>query len=99
MVDTSGAGDLFKAGVIYAWLQDDWPLEQKVKFACAAAGLGCERDRSKDPPPSLAEILRADEAAAKVDYGTSLAQRPAALFAAMRSFMVYSGTALAMSGE
>lgn len=57
VVDTSGAGDLFKAGLIYGWLQEDWPLEQKVKFACAAAGLNCERDRSKDPPPSLAEIL------------------------------------------
>jgi sulfofructose kinase len=56
VVATSGAGDLFKAGMIYAWLQEDWPLEQKVKFACAAAGLNCERDRSKEPPPSLAEI-------------------------------------------
>lgn len=56
VVDTSGAGDVFKAGLIYGWLQEGWPLEQKVKFACAAAGLGCERDRLKDPPPSLAEI-------------------------------------------
>lgn len=56
VVDTSGAGDLFKAGIIYAWLQESWPLEQKVKFACAAAGLGCEIDRSKRPLPSLADI-------------------------------------------
>jgi sugar/nucleoside kinase (ribokinase family) len=56
VVDTSGAGDLFKAGIIYGWLQEDWPLEQKVKFACAAAGLNCERDRAVDPPPSLEEI-------------------------------------------
>lgn len=56
VVATSGAGDVFKAGIIYAWLQEGWPLEQKVKFACAAAGLNCERDRSKEPPPSLAEI-------------------------------------------
>ena len=56
VIDTSGAGDLFKAGLIYGWLQESWPLEQKVKFACAAAGLNCERDRSKDPLPSLAEI-------------------------------------------
>lgn len=56
VVATSGAGDVFKAGIIYAWLHQDWPLEQKVKFACAAAGLSCERDRSKEPPPSLAEI-------------------------------------------
>jgi sugar/nucleoside kinase (ribokinase family) len=57
VVDTSGAGDLFKAGMIYGWLQEGWPLEQKVKFACAAAGLNCERDRSKDPAPSLTEIF------------------------------------------
>jgi sugar/nucleoside kinase (ribokinase family) len=57
VVDTSGAGNIFKAGIIYGWLQPDWPLEQKVKFACAAAGLNCERDRSKEPPPSLADIL------------------------------------------
>jgi len=57
IIDTSGAGDLFKAGLIYGWLQPDWPLEQKVKFACAAAGLNCSRDRAKDPPPSLDEIM------------------------------------------
>ncbi len=56
VIATSGAGDIFKAGIIYGWLQKDWPLEQKVKFACAAAGLNCERDRSKEPPPGLDEI-------------------------------------------
>ena len=56
VVDTSGAGDVFKAGIIYGWLQADWPLELKVQFACGAAGLNCGRDRTKDPPPSLAEI-------------------------------------------
>lgn len=57
ILDTSGAGDLFKAGIIYGWLQEDWPLKQKVKFACAAAGLNCARDRTKEPIPSLAEIF------------------------------------------
>lgn len=54
--DTSGAGDLFKAGLIYGWLQPDWPLELRVKFACGAAGLGCSRGRTKDAPPTVAEI-------------------------------------------
>ncbi len=26
VIDTSGAGNLFKAGIIYGWLQSDWPL-------------------------------------------------------------------------
>jgi len=56
VVDTSGAGDLFTAGIIYGWLQPQWPLEQKVKFACAAAGLSCQRKRADDPPPTLGQI-------------------------------------------
>jgi sugar/nucleoside kinase (ribokinase family) len=57
VVDTSGAGDVFKAGIIYGWQQPDWSLEQQVQFACAAAGLNSGRNRAKDPPPSLTEIF------------------------------------------
>lgn len=57
VIDTAGAGDLFKAGLIYSWLKPDWPLEQKVKFACAAAGLYCGRDRAKDGLPTLEEVF------------------------------------------
>lgn len=56
VVDTSGAGDVFKAGITYGWLQTDWPLEQKVKFACAAAALNSVRNRATDPLASLAQI-------------------------------------------
>ena len=56
VVDTSGAGHVFKAGIIYAWMKTDWPLEQKVQFACAAAGLCCVQESGTGQPASLAQI-------------------------------------------
>jgi sulfofructose kinase len=56
VVATSGAGNLFKAGLIYGWLRPDWSLERKVQFACAASGLYCQRERGADLPPSLDRI-------------------------------------------
>jgi sulfofructose kinase len=40
VVDTTGAGDIFHAGFIYGLLRD-WPLQQVLDFACAAAALNC----------------------------------------------------------
>jgi sugar/nucleoside kinase (ribokinase family) len=56
VVATSGAGDLFKAGIIYGWFRQDWSLEQKVRFACAASGLYCQRERGVELPPTLEQI-------------------------------------------
>jgi sugar/nucleoside kinase (ribokinase family) len=55
VVDTSGAGDLFKAGIIYGWMRPEWPLEQRVRFACAAAALKCCHERG-EPTPTLEAI-------------------------------------------
>ena len=40
VVDTTGAGDIFRAGSIYGLLQE-WPLDRLLDFSCAAAAMNC----------------------------------------------------------
>jgi sugar/nucleoside kinase (ribokinase family) len=40
VVDTTGAGDIFRAGFIYGLLQG-WPLDRQLDFSCGAAALNC----------------------------------------------------------
>lgn len=40
VMDTTGAGDIFRAGFIYGMLKE-WPPERQLDFSCAAAALNC----------------------------------------------------------
>ena len=58
-VDTTGAGDLFHAGFIYALLQG-WPLQKQLDFACAAAALNCTAVGARGgitPLPAIEHLL------------------------------------------
>jgi sulfofructose kinase len=56
-VDTTGAGDVFRAGFIYGTLQG-WDTPRTLRFANAAAGLSCTRPGAIAGVPSLEEIER-----------------------------------------
>jgi len=40
VADTTGAGDIFRAGFIYGLL-NEWPLERILDFSCAAGAMNC----------------------------------------------------------
>jgi sugar/nucleoside kinase (ribokinase family) len=54
-VDTTGAGDVFRAGVIYALLRG-WPTPELLRFATAAAAVSCTRLGALGGIPTLDEV-------------------------------------------
>ena len=54
-VDTTGAGDVFRAGCIYALIQA-WPTDEMLRFANAAAAVSCTRRGAIDSVPTLVEV-------------------------------------------
>ena len=54
-VDTTGAGDVFRAGFIYG-LVERWPMERLLRFANAAAAVSCTKSGAIDSAPELADV-------------------------------------------
>ena len=55
VVDTTGAGDIFRGALIYALLRGDGP-EHMLRFANAAAAAGCTKEGAMDSVPTAAEV-------------------------------------------
>jgi sugar/nucleoside kinase (ribokinase family) len=53
---TLGAGDSFRAGVLYGLLKE-WDDETTVRFAAATAAIWCARFPAAAAPPSLEDVL------------------------------------------
>jgi sugar/nucleoside kinase (ribokinase family) len=54
-IDTTGAGDVFRAGFIHAWLRQEAPATI-LRFATAAAALSCTREGALGSGPTLREV-------------------------------------------
>jgi sulfofructose kinase len=57
VVDTTGAGDIFHAGFIFALLQG-WPMDRQLEFACAAAAMNCMAEGARGGIGTLDSVLR-----------------------------------------
>jgi sulfofructose kinase len=66
-IDTTGAGDVFRGGFIYALLQR-WPIAEILRFANAGAAVSCTRFGALAGVPDLEEV-RAQLATAHAEQG------------------------------
>ncbi len=55
VVDGTGAGDIFRAGFIYA-LRQKWPVPRMLRFANAAAASSCTKLGAIPSVPALADV-------------------------------------------
>jgi sugar/nucleoside kinase (ribokinase family) len=57
VLDSTGAGDVFRGAFIYALLRGDSP-DAILRFANAAAAVSCTREGAMDSVPALADVQR-----------------------------------------
>jgi sulfofructose kinase len=57
VVDSTGAGDIFRGAFIYALLRGDRP-DEMLRFANAAAAASCTKDGAIDSVPSLEDVAQ-----------------------------------------
>jgi sugar/nucleoside kinase (ribokinase family) len=55
-VDTTGAGDSFRAGVVYGFL-NGWTVDKTIDFAAAVAAMTCTRFPGVLNSPTLDEVV------------------------------------------
>ena len=53
VVDTTGAGDAFTAGLLHRWLA---PVAERLRFAAACGALVCAGAGGIDPQPTPAQV-------------------------------------------
>ena len=58
VVDTTGAGDAFSAGLLHQLVQGAVPPEQMLRFAAACGALVCGGAGAIDPQPDAAAVQR-----------------------------------------
>jgi len=75
VVDTTGAGDIFRSGFIYGMLRD-WPLERQLDFACAAAAMNCMAQGARGGINTVAAVeeLMATAGRYESEFGVPVAE-------------------------
>jgi sugar/nucleoside kinase (ribokinase family) len=68
VVDTTGAGDVFRAGLLFGEIRG-WDIWQTVEFASAAASLNCTTMGGAGGVKSLEEVLQFQQSAERLPTG------------------------------